>query len=62
MYYQSFIAIPRHATVGTVLHTAVVALSAEEQVELVKGLHRYLTGQGLISEQVSKCLAAEMQS
>ena len=61
MYYQSFIAIPRHVTVGTVLHTAVVALSAEEQIELVKGLHRYLIGQGVLSENVAKCLAAEVK-
>jgi phosphatidate cytidylyltransferase len=60
MYYQSFIAV-RHVTVGSVLHTAVVALSPEEQIELVKGLHRYLTGQGIISDKVSKCLMQEMK-
>jgi phosphatidate cytidylyltransferase len=61
MYYQSFIAVPRHVTVGSVLHTAVVALSPGEHLELVKGLHRYLTGEGVISEEVAKCLAAEMK-
>ena len=60
MYYQSFIAV-RHVTVGSVLHTAVVALSPEEQIELVKGLHRYLTGQGIISDKVAKCLTQEMK-
>jgi len=60
MYYQSFIAV-RHVTVGSVLHTAVVALSPEEQIELVKGLHRYLTGQGLISDKVARCLGTEMK-
>jgi len=60
MYYQSFIAV-RHVTVGSLIHTAVVALSPEEQIELVKGLHRYLTGQGIISEKIAKCLSAEMK-
>jgi phosphatidate cytidylyltransferase len=60
MYYQSFIAV-RHVTVGSVLHTAVVALSPEEQIELVKGLHRYLTGQGMISDRVARCLNLEMK-
>lgn len=60
MYYQSFIAV-RHVTVGSVLHTAVLALSPEEQIELVKGLHRYLTGQGIISDKVAKCLTQEMK-
>ena len=59
MYYQSFIAV-RHVTVGSVLYTAVVALTAEEQVELVKGLHRYLTGQGIISDKVAECLNLAM--
>jgi len=60
MYYQSFIAV-RHVTVGSVLHTAVVALSPEEQLELVKGLHRYLMGQGIISEKVAQCLSLAMK-
>ena len=59
MYYQSFIAV-RHVSVGSLIHTAVVALSPEEQLELVRGLHRYLTGQGIISEKVAQCLQAEM--
>jgi len=60
MYYQSFIAV-RHVTVGSVLYTAVVALTPEEQLELIKGLHRYLTGQGIISEKVAQCLISEMK-
>ena len=51
----------RHVTVGSVLHTAVVALSPEEQLELVKGLHRYLMGQGIISEKVAQCLSLAMK-
>jgi phosphatidate cytidylyltransferase len=47
--------------VGSLIHTAVVALSPEEQIELVKGLHRYLTGQGIISEKIAQCLSAEMK-
>jgi len=60
LYYQSFIAV-RHVTVGSVLHTAVMALSPEEQMELVKGLHRYLAGQGIISDKVARCLIDEMK-
>jgi phosphatidate cytidylyltransferase len=61
MYYQSFIAVRHHVSVGTLLHTAVVALSPDEQIELVKGLHRYLTGQGMINERVSQCLNLELK-
>ena len=52
----------RHVTVGSVLHTAVMALSPEEQMELVKGLHRYLAGQGIISDKVARCLIDEMST
>jgi phosphatidate cytidylyltransferase len=47
--------------VGSVLHTAVVALSPDEQMELVKGLHRYLTGQGIISDKVARCLGEALK-
>lgn len=60
MYYQSFIAV-RHVTVGSLLQTAVISLSPEEQLELVKGLHRYLTGQGIISDKVARCLSSAIK-
>lgn len=55
MYYQSFVKT-HHVTVGSVLQTAISNLGPEEQLELVKDLHRYLVGQGLLSEKIAKCL------
>ena len=60
MYYQSFIAV-RHVTVGSLLQTAVIALSPEEQLELVRGLHRYLAGQAIIGDKVAQCLDSAMK-
>jgi phosphatidate cytidylyltransferase len=51
MYYQSFIAV-YHTTVGSVIEAAIVGLSVEEQIEVVKGLSKYLYNQGAVSEQV----------
>lgn len=51
MYYQSFIAV-YHSTVGGVIESAIVGLSVEEQIEVVKGLSKYLYNQGVFSEQV----------
>lgn len=52
MYYQGFIAQHR-ATVGGVLEMAITGLSVDEQVEVVKGLSKYLVNQGVIGEGVS---------
>lgn len=51
MYYQSFIAI-YHQTVGSVIEAAIVGLTVEEQIEVVKGLSKYLYNQGAVSERV----------
>jgi phosphatidate cytidylyltransferase len=51
MYYQSFIAV-YHQTVGSVIEAANVGLTVEEQIEVVKGLSKYLYNQGAVSEQV----------
>lgn len=56
MYYQSFIAEYR-ASVGGVIETAIQGLSAEEQIEVVRGLTKYLVGQGQVGEGVFECLA-----
>ncbi|KAL8682452.1 MAG: hypothetical protein Q9224_004950 [Gallowayella concinna] len=55
MYYQSFIAVYK-ASVGGVIETAIQGLSVEEQVEVVKGLAKYLVGQGQVGEGVLECL------
>ena len=52
MYYQSFIAVYK-TTVGGVIEMAIVGLTLEEQMEVVKGLSKYLVNQGAISSQVS---------
>ncbi|KIW62378.1 hypothetical protein PV04_10558 [Phialophora macrospora] len=56
MYYQSFIAVYK-TSVGGVLETAIMGLSPEEQIELLKRLGWYLQGQGIVSNKVEKCLS-----
>ncbi|EXJ81702.1 phosphatidate cytidylyltransferase [Capronia coronata CBS 617.96] len=51
MYYQSFIAIYR-TSVGAVIESAIIGLTPEEQVEVVRGLGKYLYNQGIVSEKV----------
>ncbi|OLL21664.1 putative phosphatidate cytidylyltransferase [Neolecta irregularis DAH-3] len=56
MYYQSFIANP-HTTVGSILQTVITQMSHDEQRELVTGLIKYLSGQGIWSYgDVARCL------
>lgn len=52
MYYQSFIAVYR-TTVGSVIESAIVGLTVEEQIEVVRGLSKYLYNQGVLTEKVS---------
>lgn len=56
MYYQSFIAEYR-ASVGGVIEMAVQGLTGEEQVEVLRGLGKYLVGQGMVGSEVGNCLA-----
>lgn len=55
MYYQSFIAVYK-ASVGGVIEMAVQGLSPDEQVEVVRGLAKYLVGQGMVGPEVGDCL------
>jgi phosphatidate cytidylyltransferase len=48
MYYQSFIA-EHKASVGGVIELAINGLSAEEQMEVLKGLSKHLSNQGVIT-------------
>lgn len=59
MYYQSFIAVYK-ASVGTVIETAIQGLSAEEQMEVVKGLAKHLYNQGVIGEKVPEFLGKNL--
>ncbi|KAI9819354.1 MAG: hypothetical protein M1832_004059 [Thelocarpon impressellum] len=60
MYYQSFIAVYK-ASVGSVIETAITGLSPEEQLEVIKGLSKYLYNQGVVSETVLQCLAPKLK-
>lgn len=53
MYYHTFIAVYK-VTLGSVIETAITSLSPDEQVELVKGMARYLGNQGVVPEKVSR--------
>ena len=56
MYYSSFIAVHK-ASIGGVIETAVQGLEPEEVVEVIKGLSKYLVGQGQIGQEVLTCLS-----
>ena len=51
MYYHSFIAVYK-ASVGDIIETAINGLTVEEQLEVVRGLGKYLYNQGTVSESV----------
>ena len=54
MYYQSFIAQYR-ATVGGVIEMAI-QLDEDGVMEVVRGLSKYLAGQGIVGDDVVECL------
>jgi phosphatidate cytidylyltransferase len=51
MYYHSFIAVSK-ATVGDVIELAIQGLTPEEQIDVVRGLSKYLVNQGAAAESV----------
>lgn len=51
MYYHSFIAVYK-ATVGDVIEVAINGLTVDEQLEVVRGLGKYLYNQGAVPEAV----------
>uniref|UniRef100_A0A8H7N6C2 Phosphatidate cytidylyltransferase n=1 Tax=Bionectria ochroleuca TaxID=29856 RepID=A0A8H7N6C2_BIOOC len=55
VYYHSFIET-HQVRLGSVLETAITSLTVDEQVELVKGMGRYLTNQGLVAEDFLQCI------
>ena len=59
MYYQSFIAVYRQS-VGGVIEMAIQGLTVDEQVEVVKGLSKYLVNQGIVREKVLECFNGEI--
>ncbi|KAB8297962.1 hypothetical protein EYC80_001739 [Monilinia laxa] len=55
VYFHSFIAIYK-VSLGGVIETVINGLTAEEQMELVKGISKHLYNQGVITEGVLDCL------
>ena len=55
MYYQSFIAVYK-ASVGSVIETAITGLSPAEQIEVIKGLSKYLYNQGVVPAKIPQFL------
>jgi len=56
LYYHSFIAV-YNISLGGVIEQAIIGLTAEEQIELVKGISKHLYNQGVIREGVGIPLA-----
>lgn len=55
IYYQTFIA-QHKVNFGNVMELAITGLTVDEQVELVKGMSRYLENQGAWGQGVHDCL------
>lgn len=59
MYYHSFIAL-HNASVGDIMEIAINGLTVDEQLEVVRGLSKYLYNQGAVSEKLLACLSSEL--
>ncbi|XXG95219.1 hypothetical protein Hte_001479 [Hypoxylon texense] len=55
LYYQTFIA-QHKVNFGNVMELAITGLTLEEQMELIKGMSRYLENQGAWGPEVHECL------
>jgi phosphatidate cytidylyltransferase len=55
MYYHSFIAVYK-TSVGEIISEAINGLTPEEQLDVVRGLGKYLNNQGVVSDKVLLCL------
>jgi len=59
MYYQSFIAVYK-ASVGSVIETAITGLTVQEQMDVVRGLAKYLYNENAVSSKVLECFESEL--
>ncbi|KAJ5171790.1 hypothetical protein N7492_004383 [Penicillium capsulatum] len=59
MYFHSFIAVYK-ASVGDIIETAINGLTVDEQLEVVRGLGKYLYNQGEIPENILEFLTNEL--
>ncbi|KAL1955006.1 hypothetical protein VTO42DRAFT_359 [Malbranchea cinnamomea] len=55
MYYHSFIAVYT-TSVGHVIETAITGLTVDEQLDVIRGLSKYLYNQGVVSENLLQCI------
>ncbi len=53
IYYHTFLAVNK-ASLGDIMEMAITGLTVEEQIELVRGMGRYLGNQGLVGPEVSR--------
>ncbi|KAL2850318.1 cytidylyltransferase family-domain-containing protein [Aspergillus pseudoustus] len=60
MYYHSFIAVYK-ASVGDIIEAAINGLTVDEQLEVVRGLAKYLYNQGSVPESVLEVLSTELK-
>ncbi|CBF81000.1 phosphatidate cytidylyltransferase [Aspergillus nidulans FGSC A4] len=60
MYYHSFIAVFK-ASVGDIIEAAINGLTVDEQLEVLRGLSKYLYNQGAVPESVLELLSTELQ-
>ncbi|KAL2863530.1 phosphatidate cytidylyltransferase [Aspergillus lucknowensis] len=60
MYYHSFIAVYK-ASVGDIIETAINGLTVDEQLDVVRGLAKYLYNQGSVPESVLEILNTELK-
>ncbi|KAG5292638.1 phosphatidate cytidylyltransferase [Histoplasma ohiense] len=60
MYYHSFIAVYK-ASVGNVIEMAINGLTVDQQLEVIRGLSKYLYNQGEVSENMFECLSQDFR-
>ncbi|EEH21268.2 hypothetical protein PABG_03499 [Paracoccidioides brasiliensis Pb03] len=60
MYYHSFIAVYK-ASVGNVIEAAITGLTVDQQLEVIRGLTKYLYNQGEVSETMLECLSPDFR-
>ncbi|EGE81435.1 phosphatidate cytidylyltransferase [Blastomyces dermatitidis ATCC 18188] len=60
MYYHSFIAVYK-ASVGNVIEASINGLTVDQQLEVIRGLSKYLYNQGEVSENMLECLSSDFR-
>ncbi|KAH8168628.1 cytidylyltransferase family protein [Sarocladium implicatum] len=55
IYYHTFIAVYK-VQLGSVIESAINGLTPDEQIELVKGMSRYLSNQGIVPSSFLDCI------